>query len=79
MPAVGIAGSSRTAPGQDETPRATAITASIPQPIGASAQVSSPSGISASAAIPHGMMHNAVVGTASRLAARPYTAKRLKL
>ncbi len=77
-PAIGIAGNSLTAPGHAETVLATAITASIPHPIGASANSSRPSGITISTAIPHGMIHNAVIGTASMFAARPYAARRLK-
>ena len=70
-PHVGIAGSRVTAPGQAETVPATRTTTSIPQPMAASDSPSSPSGMRRNVITAQGMIHNAVTGTATRLAARP--------
>ena len=73
-----MAGTRRTAEGQDETVSATSITAEIPHPIAVSGRVSSPNGIDSKARMAQGMIHSPVIGTASRLPTRPYTAIRLK-
>ena len=69
--AVGIAGNSVTAPVHPDTVLATPIMTSTPHPIGVSAAASKPKSISRKAAIAQGITHNAVTGTAMRLAARP--------
>ena len=68
---MGMAGTMVTAPGHAATVSAVRIMTSTPQPRGMSATLSSPSGRSRKAATAHGMIHNAVTGTARRLAARP--------
>lgn len=73
-----MAGANATAPGHEETSTATAITASMPHPIGVSASDSRPSGMSTNASTAQGMIHSAVSGTASMLVASPNTASRLK-
>ena len=73
-----MAGTKVTAPGQAATVSATQITTSMPSPMGARARDSSPKGIKRKAATAQGMIHSAVTGTATKLAARPKTAKRLK-
>ena len=69
--AVGIAGDSVTAPVHPDTVLATPIMTSTPHPIGVSAAASKPKSISRKAATAQGITHNAVTGTAMRLAARP--------
>ena len=78
IPNVGMAESSMVAPGQAETVRATAITASIPHPMGANARLSNPNGISRKATIAQGMIQNPVRGMANKFAATPYSATRSK-